>query len=150
LCTACLIAVAQTHGERLNEACAGGRRRSGEAHVRHASARHGGIRWASPGRPERQLKVRVEGQLVVNAASLIPTSALASFGLAYLPEDTVKPYLKERRLIRVVADCAPVFRISPLLPEQATATSRLRLACRGSALPAHISTRRKAKDRFRE
>jgi DNA-binding transcriptional LysR family regulator len=49
----------------------------------------------------------VEGQLVVNAASLILTSALASFGLAYLPEDTVKPYLKERRLIRVLADCAP-------------------------------------------
>ena len=89
---------------------------------------------------------------MVNAASLILTSALASFGLAYLPEDTVKPYLKERRLIRVLADCAPRFQDITfiILPEQATATSRLRLACRGSALPAHISTRRKAKDRFRE
>jgi DNA-binding transcriptional LysR family regulator len=46
---------------------------------------------------------------VVNAASLILTPPLASFGLAYLPEDTVKPYLKERRLIRVLADCAPRF-----------------------------------------
>ena len=35
----------------------------------------------------RQLKVRVEGQLVVNAASLILTSALASFGLGHLAED---------------------------------------------------------------
>jgi DNA-binding transcriptional LysR family regulator len=49
------------------------------------------------------LKVRVDGQLVVGTASLILPAALAGFGLAYLPGDTVKPYLEDGRLVRVLA-----------------------------------------------
>jgi len=56
----------------------------------------------------RELKVRVEGQLVFNNIYLILNAALAGFGLAYLPEDQVKPYLADGRLIRVLADwCEP-------------------------------------------
>lgn len=60
-------------------------------------------------REGRDVKVRVEGQIIVNTASLILSSALAAFGLAYLPEDTVRSHLKDRSLIRVLADWCPPF-----------------------------------------
>jgi DNA-binding transcriptional LysR family regulator len=57
----------------------------------------------------RELKVRVEGQLVFNALKPGLTAALAGLGLAYLPEDLARPYLAEQRLIRVLADWCPPF-----------------------------------------
>jgi DNA-binding transcriptional LysR family regulator len=56
----------------------------------------------------RELKVRVEGQLVLNTTALVLDAALAGFGLAYLPEDQVRSDLASGRLIRVLADwCQP-------------------------------------------
>ena len=56
----------------------------------------------------RELKVRVEGQLVLNTTALALDAALAGFGLAYLPEDQVRSDLASGRLIRVLADwCQP-------------------------------------------
>jgi DNA-binding transcriptional LysR family regulator len=56
----------------------------------------------------RELKVRVEGQLVFNTAALRMNAVLAGLGLAYLPEDQVTTYLADGRLVRVLADwCAP-------------------------------------------
>lgn len=57
----------------------------------------------------RELKVRVEGQLVFNNISLRLSAALAGLGLAYLPEDQVRPHLDDGRLIRVLADWCPAF-----------------------------------------
>ncbi|MDR3530546.1 MAG: LysR family transcriptional regulator [Rhodopila sp.] len=57
----------------------------------------------------RELKVRVEGQLVLNGTTLILDAAVAGFGLAYLPEDQVQPHLATGRLIRVLADWCPPF-----------------------------------------
>ena len=57
----------------------------------------------------RELKVRVEGQLVFNATAPILNAALAGFGLAYLPEDQVQTHLATGRLIRVLADWCPPF-----------------------------------------
>jgi DNA-binding transcriptional LysR family regulator len=55
----------------------------------------------------REVKVRVEGQLVFNAASQILTAALAGFGLAYLPEDLARPHVTKGHLKRVLEDwCA--------------------------------------------
>jgi DNA-binding transcriptional LysR family regulator len=56
----------------------------------------------------RELKVRVDGQLVFNNIALRLNAVLAGLGLAYLPEDQVQPYLADGRLIRVLDDwCAP-------------------------------------------
>lgn len=56
----------------------------------------------------RELKVRVEGQLVFNTAALRMNAVLAGLGLAYLPEDQVTAYLADGRLVRVLTDwCAP-------------------------------------------
>lgn len=57
----------------------------------------------------RELKVRVEGQLVFDNIALRVNAALAGFGLAYLPEDQVQAHLADRRLIRVLADWCPPF-----------------------------------------
>jgi DNA-binding transcriptional LysR family regulator len=57
----------------------------------------------------RELKVRVEGQLVFNNIALRLNAALAGFGLAYLPEDQVHTHLADGRLIRVLADWCPGF-----------------------------------------
>jgi DNA-binding transcriptional LysR family regulator len=56
----------------------------------------------------RELKVRVEGQLVFNGTFQMLNAALAGFGLAYVPEDVAQPYLAKGRLKRVLEDwCAP-------------------------------------------
>lgn len=57
----------------------------------------------------RELKVRVEGQLVVTNLALRLNAALAGLGLAYLPEDVVQGHLADRRLIRVLDDWCPPF-----------------------------------------
>ena len=41
----------------------------------------------------RELRVHVDGQLVLNNTSLILDAALAGFGLAYVPEDQVRAHL---------------------------------------------------------
>jgi DNA-binding transcriptional LysR family regulator len=56
----------------------------------------------------RELKVRVDGQLVFNNIALRLNAVLAGLGLAYLPEDRVQSQVAEGRLIRVLDDwCAP-------------------------------------------
>jgi DNA-binding transcriptional LysR family regulator len=56
----------------------------------------------------RELRVRVEGQLVFNSTPLIVRAALSGLGLAYLPLDRVRPYLESGQLVHVLADwCEP-------------------------------------------
>lgn len=50
-----------------------------------------------------------EGQLVFNNLALRLDATLAGFGLAYLPEDQVRTYLADGRLIRVLDDWCPAF-----------------------------------------
>jgi DNA-binding transcriptional LysR family regulator len=57
---------------------------------------------------EREMKVRVDGQLVFNNVALRLSAALAGLGLSYLPEDVVAAHLADGRLVRVLEDwCAP-------------------------------------------
>ena len=56
----------------------------------------------------KELKVRVDGQLVFNRLSQILEAALAGFGFAYVPENAALPHVAKGRLIRVLEDwCAP-------------------------------------------
>jgi DNA-binding transcriptional LysR family regulator len=70
---------------------------------------HGGLYAWEFEKVARELKVRVEGQLVFNGTSQILNAALAGFGLAYLPEDLARPHLAKDRLKRVLADWCPPF-----------------------------------------
>lgn len=57
----------------------------------------------------RELKARVDGQLVFNNIALRLNAALAGCGLAYLPEDQVRTHVADGRLIRVLDDWCPPF-----------------------------------------
>jgi DNA-binding transcriptional LysR family regulator len=70
---------------------------------------HGGLyawEFEKAGRP---LRVRVEGQIVLNGTGPMLDAALAGFGLAYLPADSVQPYLADGRLVAVLADWCPSY-----------------------------------------
>jgi DNA-binding transcriptional LysR family regulator len=57
----------------------------------------------------RELKVRVDGQLVFNSLRQRVDAALAGLGLAYLPEDAVQSQVERGALIRVLEDWCPPF-----------------------------------------
>ncbi|WP_448097743.1 LysR family transcriptional regulator [Luteibacter yeojuensis] len=57
----------------------------------------------------REVKVRVEGQIVLNTMNQIRRAALAGMGLAWLPEDVVLDDIREGRLIRVLDSWCDAF-----------------------------------------
>jgi DNA-binding transcriptional LysR family regulator len=68
---------------------------------------HGGV-WAWDfERDGGELKVRVEGQIILNSIFQVLDAALDGFGLAYVPEDLAEPHLKKGRLIRVLDEWCP-------------------------------------------
>jgi DNA-binding transcriptional LysR family regulator len=69
---------------------------------------HGGLFAWELEKAGRELRVRVEGQLVLNATGQILNAALAGLGLGYVPEDMAQPYIAEGRLKRVLEEwCEP-------------------------------------------
>ncbi len=70
---------------------------------------HGGLYAWEFERDHRELKVRVEGQLVFNNTFQMLNAALAGFGLAYVPEDLAQPHLAKGRLHRVLEDWCPPY-----------------------------------------
>jgi DNA-binding transcriptional LysR family regulator len=57
----------------------------------------------------RELRVRVEGQLICNGTAQLLNGALAGLGLAYVPEGMVEAYITKGRLRRILADWCPPF-----------------------------------------
>jgi DNA-binding transcriptional LysR family regulator len=70
---------------------------------------HGGLYAWEFEKGNRELKVRVDGQLVFNTSAQMLNAALAGFGLAYVPEGLAQPDIAKRRLRRVLADWCPYF-----------------------------------------
>ncbi len=70
---------------------------------------HGGFYAWEFEKGDRELNVRVEGQLILNSAGQILQGALAGSGLACLPEDLVRPYLAAGQLKRVLEDWCPPY-----------------------------------------
>jgi DNA-binding transcriptional LysR family regulator len=70
---------------------------------------HGGLYAWEFEKGARELKVRVEGQMVFNGTFQMLNAALAGFGLAYVPEDLVQPHLSKGRLKRVLEDWCPPY-----------------------------------------
>jgi DNA-binding transcriptional LysR family regulator len=68
---------------------------------------HGGL-WAWEfERNGRELKVRVDGQLIFNNIFQVRDAALDGFGLAYIPEDLARPHLSKGQLIWVLQEWSP-------------------------------------------
>ncbi len=70
---------------------------------------HGGLYAWEFEKDGRALNVRVDGQLVFNGAGPLLQAALNGFGLAYLMERHVQPYVSDGRLVRVLSDWCPPF-----------------------------------------
>ena len=69
---------------------------------------HGGLFMWEFEKNGQALKVRIEGQLVFNNIAMRLESVLQGLGLAYMPEDVVRPHVEQGRLIRVLEDwCEP-------------------------------------------
>lgn len=60
-------------------------------------------------RDGRELRVRVDGQLILNSLPQRIDAAENGLGLAYVPEDAVQDALAESRLVRVLEDWCPAF-----------------------------------------
>lgn len=58
---------------------------------------------------DRELRVRVEGRLAFNTATMAVRAALAGDGLAFVPEERVREHIRAGRLIRALADWCPPF-----------------------------------------
>jgi DNA-binding transcriptional LysR family regulator len=57
----------------------------------------------------RELRVRVEGQLVFNSAGPMIKAALAGLGIAFLPDAHLQSHFDSGALVRVLADWCPPF-----------------------------------------
>jgi DNA-binding transcriptional LysR family regulator len=57
----------------------------------------------------REIKVRVDGPLILNSATMACKAALDGLGLAFLPEDMTMQAVEDGRLIRVLDDWTPPF-----------------------------------------
>ena len=55
----------------------------------------------------RELKVRVQGRAAFNSVAMMRHAALDGLGLVFLPEGLVADDIRERRLVRVLADWCP-------------------------------------------
>jgi DNA-binding transcriptional LysR family regulator len=70
---------------------------------------HGGLYAWEFEKGERELRVRVEGQMTFNSTGQILNAAVAGSGLAYVPEDVAQPHLARGRLKRVLEDWCPPY-----------------------------------------
>jgi DNA-binding transcriptional LysR family regulator len=57
----------------------------------------------------RELRARVEGQLVFNSAGPMVKAALAGLGIAFLPDTHLQRHLDSGALVRLLADWCPPF-----------------------------------------
>lgn len=57
----------------------------------------------------RELRVRVDGQLVFNTSALMLNATAAGFGLAYFTEQQVKKHLDNGELVRVLVNWCPPY-----------------------------------------
>lgn len=58
---------------------------------------------------KRSMNARVDGPLVFNNAYDILEAAKCGFGLAYLPEDLVRPFIAKGELVSVLEDWCPIW-----------------------------------------
>ena len=87
-------------------------------------------------RDGRELRVRVDGQLILNSLPQRIDAAENGLGLAYVPEDAVQDALAESRLVRVLEAWCPAFTgyhlYSPSRRQHTTAFALLIAALRHS------------------
>lgn len=77
--------------------------------INHRQARSGGLYAWEFEKDNRELRVRVEGQVTLNTSCQMVEVALSGCGIAYIGEDLVQAALADGRLIQVLDDWSPKF-----------------------------------------
>jgi DNA-binding transcriptional LysR family regulator len=70
---------------------------------------HGGVYAWEFAKDGRELRVRVEGQLTFNSGDQILQAALDGFGVAYLPQGQVQPFIDRGDLVELLPDWTPAY-----------------------------------------
>ncbi|MFO6299668.1 LysR family transcriptional regulator [Rahnella selenatireducens] len=70
---------------------------------------HGGFYVWEFAKDGREVKARVEGQVIFNSVYQIRSAAVSGFGLAHIPEDIVAPLIAEGKLIQVMDEWCPIW-----------------------------------------
>ncbi len=70
---------------------------------------HGGLYAWEFEKDDREVRVRVEGQLIFNSIFQNLKACVAGLGIAHMPEEIAEPYLADGRLVRLLGDWCPVW-----------------------------------------
>ena len=82
---------------------------TGQNCIRLRLPTHGGIYAWEFEKGGQILHVQVQGQMIFNQSVHILNAALQGYGIAYLPEEQIKPYVAEGQLIQLLDPWCPTF-----------------------------------------
>ena len=82
---------------------------TGQNCIRLRLPTHGGIYAWEFEKGGQILHVQVQGQMIFNQSVHILNAALQGYGIAYLPEEQIKPYVAEGQLIQLLEPWCPTF-----------------------------------------
>lgn len=82
---------------------------TGQNCIRLRLPTHGGIYAWEFEKGGQILHVQVQGQMIFNQSVHILNAALQGYGIAYLPEEQIKPYVAQGQLIQLLEPWCPAF-----------------------------------------
>lgn len=77
--------------------------------INHRQSRSGGLYAWEFAKDNRELRVRVEGQLTFSTSYAMVDAAVSGYGIAYVPEDIVEKDIASGKLVQVLDDWSPLF-----------------------------------------
>ncbi len=77
--------------------------------INHRQARAGGLYVWEFEKDGRELRVRVDGQLIFNTSYAMIDAAASGYGIAYVPENLVTRDIATGRLVQLLDDWSPFF-----------------------------------------
>lgn len=77
--------------------------------INHRQARSGGLYTWEFEKDGRELRVRVDGQLIFNTSYAMIDAAASGYGIAYVPESLVTGDIAAGRLVQLLDDWSPFF-----------------------------------------
>ena len=81
----------------------------GHVCINTRQSRSGGLYAWEFEKDGRELRVRVEGQIILNSSSAQVEAAVAGYGIAYVPENLVTRQIAAGELVQVLDDWCPMF-----------------------------------------
>lgn len=82
---------------------------TGHSCINFRMATHGNLYVWEFKKNGQEVKVRAEGQLIFNSLRVMLAATLSGAGLAYLPEEEVRPYLATGELQQILDDWCPLY-----------------------------------------